>query len=169
MSPRERRLRSDLAQLSELAEQGHLAFRTAGDPPEQYEVIFFGPGLAREPDGQLAVRRLHRCDLYLHLEYPRRPPVVTWKTPIFHPNLLPPERNGGVCVGSWSAAESLADLCSRLHALATYRSLNPHDALDKEAAQWALDHDVTPGADVQTLATLPVGEQPVVVTQGGAR
>ena len=83
-----------------------------------------GPGLALSGDGQLTVRNLHRCDVYLHLDYPRRPPVVTWLTPIFHPNILGPERNGGVCIGSWSAAESLADLCVRLRDLVTYRSVN---------------------------------------------
>lgn len=169
MSPRERRLRSDLAQLTELASQGHLAFRTQGDPPEVYELVLFGPGLARESDGRLTVRRVHRCDVYLHLEYPRRPPVVTWRTPVFHPNLLPPERNGGVCIGSWSAAESLADLCSRLHALATYRSLNPNDALDKDAAQWALEYGVTPGADVERLVDLALVEPLIVTTQGPGR
>ena len=59
-------------------------------------------------------------------------------TPVFHPNLLGPERNGGVCIGHWSASESLADLVSRLLDLVTFRSVNPHDALDVEAGRGSL-------------------------------
>ena len=118
-----------------------------------------GAGLAPSADHTLSVRELHRCDIYLHLDYPRRPPVVTWLTPVFHPNLLGPDRNGGVCIGSWSAAESLADLCVRLHDLVTYRALNPHDALNGEAAAWAITHAVQAGGDVSALKDLPLEAQ----------
>src|SRR2546421_8990580 len=156
MNPRERRLLSDLRQMEELARGDEIAFRAEGTPPEKYEVMFSVRGIARDRDGKLAVRRLHRCALYLHLDYPRRPPVVTWLTPVFHPNLLPPDRNGGVCIGSWSAAESLADLCLRLRDLVSYRTLNPTDALDHEAGAWASRHEVRPGADLAELVELPL-------------
>lgn len=156
MSPRSRRLLSDLRQMEELAGDGDVTFRTDGDPPDLYHLMLNGSGLALDGDGQLTVRNVHRCDVYLHLDYPRRPPVVTWLTPIFHPNILGPERNGGVCLGSWSAAESLADLCTRLHNLATYRSLNADDALNVDAATWTRRNDVKPGADVRVLARLAV-------------
>jgi ubiquitin-protein ligase len=159
MTPRERRLLSDLRQMEELARGDEIAFRAEGTLPEKYEVMFSVRGLARDSDGQLALRGLHRCALYLHLDYPRRPPVVAWLTPVFHPNLLPPSRNGGVCIGSWSAAESLADLCLRLRDLVSYRSLNFHDALDAEAGAWAERHDVQPGTDLELLVTLPLGAQ----------
>lgn len=156
MSPRSRRLLSDLRQMEELAAGGEVTFRTNGDPPEVYHLMLTGFGLALDGDGRLMTRDLHRCDLYLHLDYPRRPPVVTWLTPIFHPNILGPERNGGVCLGSWGAAESLADLCMRLRDLATYRALNAEDALNVEAASWARRNNVKPGADVRALARLDV-------------
>jgi ubiquitin-protein ligase len=158
VSPRSRRLLSDLRQMEELAGSGEVTFRTEGNPPDVYHVLLSGPGLAPSDAGRLAVRNLHRCDIYLHLDYPRRPPVVTWLTPIFHPNILGPERNGGVCLGSWSAAESLADLCMRLRDLATYRSLNAADALNGDAASWALHNNVQPGDDVRELARLAVEE-----------
>lgn len=152
MSPRERRLLADFAQMTELASEGRLSFRTEGQPADVYHLMFSAPGLAMGADGRIAVRGLHRCDAYLHLDYPRRPPVISWLTPVWHPNLLPPERNGGVCIGSWSASESLADLCRRLLDLVTYRSLNHEDALDAEAAAWARTNDVKPGEDVAELA-----------------
>jgi ubiquitin-protein ligase len=154
MSPRSRRLLSDLRQMEEIIGRDGMSFRADGDPPETYHLMFEELGIALEAGGQLTVRSLHRCDIYLHLDYPRRPPVVTWLTPIFHPNILGPERNGGVCLGSWSAAESLADLCIRLRDLVAYRSFNAADALNLDAASWARRHDVRPGADVRTLARL---------------
>jgi len=156
MSPRSRRLLSDLRQMEELARDGSVTFRTGGNPPDVYHLMLSGTGLALGDDGQLTTRDLHRCDIYLHLDYPRRPPVVTWLTPIFHPNILGPERNGGVCLGSWSAAESLADLCVRLRDLAIYRSVSPRDALNLDAASWVLHNEVKPGADVMKLAGLAV-------------
>ena len=156
MSPRIRRLLSDLRQMEELAGGGSMTFRTEGSPPDVYHLMLNGQGLALGGDGRLAVRNLHRCDVYLHLDYPRRPPVVTWLTPIFHPNILGPERNGGVCLGSWSAAESLADLCVRLRELVSYRSINSGDALNLDAASWALRNEVKPGDDVRALASLAV-------------
>lgn len=154
MTPRERRLLSDLRQMEELASTGEIAFRAEGSPPEGYEVMFSVPGLARHAEGHLVIRRLHRCALYLHRDYPRKPPVVTWLTPVFHPNLLPPHRNGGVCIGSWSAAESLADLCIRLRDLVSYRTFNFKDALDTEAGLWVEQHAIAPGSDPADLAKL---------------
>jgi ubiquitin-protein ligase len=159
MTPRERRLLSDLRQMDELAAAGEVVYRAEGSPPETYHVMFNVPGLARDAEGALVMRGLHRCTLYLHRDYPRRPPVVTWLTPVFHPNLLPPERNGGVCIGSWSASESLADLCRRLRDLVSYRALNARDALDQDAGAWAKANSIRPGSAVADLVLLPF--QPV--------
>lgn len=156
MSPRSRRLQSDLRQMEEHAAAGNVMFRTEGNPPEIYHVMLTESGLALGSGGRVTLRKLHRCDIYLHADYPRRPPVVTWLTPIFHPNILGPDRNGGVCIGSWSASESLADLCTRLRDLVAYRSLNPIDALDKEAASWVQKVGVTAGADLSQLTGLRV-------------
>jgi ubiquitin-protein ligase len=167
VSPRDRRLLSDLRQMEELAGKGRVMFRTEGNPPDVYHLMLSVPGLALDSENALTVRSLHRCDIYLHRDYPRRPPIVTWLTPIFHPNILGPDRNGGVCIGSWSAAESLADLCGRLRDLVSYRSLNPEDALNLDAAGWALSHEVKPGSDLATLRNLPV-DSPVGIGLVGA-
>jgi hypothetical protein len=159
-------LLSDLRQMDELASGGELVFRAEGSPPETYHVMFNVPGLARASDGALVVRALHRCTLYLHRDYPRRPPVVTWLTPVFHPNLLSPERNGGVCIGNWSASESIADLCQRLRDLVSYRSLNAHDALDQEAGAWATANAVQAGTPVSELALLPVPDAALASARG---
>jgi ubiquitin-protein ligase len=166
MSPRHRRLLADLVHMNELADQtSAVDFRADGDPPETYAVLISAAGIARDNEGELTVRRVHRCTVYLHSDYPRRPPVINWLTPIMHPNILPPERNGGVCLGFWSASESLADVVRRLIDLVTYRTFNTTDALDKTAAAWITDHGVRPGVDLQSLVgrnRIEDGEQVVV-------
>lgn len=161
MAPRDRRLLSDLRAMEELAGRGALTFRTEGNPPQVYHVMLSAPGLALSGEA-LAARNLHRFDAYLHREYPRRPPIVTWLTPIFHPNILGPDRNGGVCIGSWSSSESLADLCLRIDSLVRYRSFNAGDALNRTAADWTRENGIRPGASVAELAALPVAAEPTV-------
>lgn len=157
VNPRLRRLAADLVHMRELAGEGVVSFRTEGDPPDTYHLLLSAPGLARNAAGEVVVRGIHRCTAYLHLDYPRRPPVVIWATPIVHPNILPPERNGGVCIGSWSAGESLADLVRRIVALVTYRSFNVDDALDPEAAAWVRARHASPGPDAIAILS---GERP---------
>jgi len=164
VSPRHRRLLSDLRHMEELSRGGAVTFRTEGHPPELYHVMLTGTGLACDADLRVTTRVLHRCDVYLHSDYPRRPPVVTWLTPVFHPNILGPDRNGGVCIGSWSASESLADLCARLLDLVQYRSLNASDALDPVAASWVRQSGIEPGCDLSRLVGASVVNPDVVLT-----
>jgi hypothetical protein len=142
---------SDLRFMGEYADRGDFMFQAEGQVPERYTVMITAKGLALA-DGELKVRETHRFDVYLHRDYPRRPPVITWLTPVFHPNLLGPERNGGVCIGKWSASESLADLCVRMGDLVSYRSFNCEDPLDREAAAWLKDRSIQPRVDVTTLS-----------------
>jgi ubiquitin-protein ligase len=151
MNPRLRRLHADLQHMSDLAQRGTITFRTEGLPPDVYHVMVHAPGLARDAQGDLVVRNTHRFTAYLHLDYPRRPPVLAWSTPVLHPNILPPERNGGVCIGAWSAGESLADLIERVVDLVSYRSFNVSDALDPAVADWVRAAGIAPGQDLTTL------------------
>lgn len=152
MTPRARRLLADHDEMLSLAAASPVDFTCTGQPPDRYEVCFQARGFARGPDGALIARHVHRCALYLHLEYPRLPPVAEWRTPIFHPNILPPERHGGVCIGSWSASESLSDLCRRLLEMVQYQSFNLDDALDREAAAWVTAHGSPIAAPVDSAA-----------------
>ncbi|HMT04269.1 MAG TPA: ubiquitin-conjugating enzyme E2 [Solirubrobacterales bacterium] len=157
MNPRERRLVADLYQMKEISEQDQLSFEATGDPPEAYEVAIKAPGLAL--DGRRVVERdEHRFEVYLHRDYPRRPPVITWQTPVYHPNLLGPDRNGGVCIGAWRASESLADLVTRLVDLVSYRSFSLDDALDTDAASWIRRFALEPGFDIREVLGVDVKE-----------
>jgi len=80
---------------------------------------------------------MHQFLLHLHNDYPRRPPVITWRTAIFHPNILPPERGGATCIGGWTPSESLNDLVVRLVDMAQYRNYSLKSVLNEAAAEWA--------------------------------
>lgn len=137
--------------MTELSEQGVVSFRTEGEPPETYELLISAPGIAVNQHGTVAPRGIHRCTVLLHLDYPRRPPVIVWQTPILHPNILSPDRNGGVCLGGWSAGEDLADLTRRVIDLVTYRSFNLADALDPAAAALVREQGLAAGDDIAAL------------------
>lgn len=164
MNPRQRRLLADHYQMNEISERDQLSFETQGNPPESYEVRLNVRGLALK-ERRLVERDEHRFAVYLHHDYPRRPPVITWQTPVYHPNLLGPDRNGGVCIGAWSASESLADLMERLVSLVSYRSFSLDDALDTDAAEWVRRFSLEPGFDLDEVLGVDVkepGGQPVV-------
>ncbi|MCO5316323.1 MAG: hypothetical protein M9938_09215 [Solirubrobacterales bacterium] len=170
MNPRLRRLEADAHQMGERAETGLFTFEPNGDPPDRYTVSFTAPGIRLE-NRRVAVADQHRCEIYLHREYPRRPPVITWQTPIFHPNILGPDRNGGVCIGDWSASESLPDLVVRLIDLVSYGSFSIEDALDTDAAAWVSRLGIEPGFDCEEILGVdvagPAAEPQVLITESG--
>ena len=129
--------------------------RSEGEPPELYVVTYHCKGLLREPGmAQPSISIFHQIEIYLHASYPRQQPRLTCLTEIFHPNILSRSRNGGVCIGAWSPAESLPELCLRIGEMIQYRSYNPDDPLDVEAAAWARQHS----------SYFPVDPRPLVTT-----
>lgn len=152
--------------MRELAARDGVEFTAEGDPPEHYEICFSTPGVALDAEHRPAPRSLHRVGIYLHADYPRLPPQLVWKTPIFHPNILPPERHGGVCIGRWAASESVADLCERLMRMVRFETFNIDDPLNPEAAAWARDLGLREGEDplADQRAVEPVD---IVVTTTG--
>jgi ubiquitin-protein ligase len=157
MSPRDRRLTSDYEAMQQLAADRPevFGFEASGAPADQYAVMLTVTGLARGIDGRPVLRSQHRFDAYLHLDYPRQAPLLRWQTPIFHPNILPPSRNGGVCIGAWSPSESLADLCVRIAGMVTLSSFSIHDALDNEAAAWVAARQIDLETDLRELVAAP--------------
>lgn len=154
-SPRLRRLRADLAAMLQLARSSDfITFTHQGNPPERYVVTYTCRGLLwlpRAEEPQMAER--HVGEIYLHRDYPRRPPQIAWRTPIFHPNILGSAEGGAVCLGGWTPSESLADVVLRIGEMIQFRSYNPADVLNAEAAVWAQAH-----AD-----RLPVDDRPLAI------
>lgn len=109
----------------------------AGDPPERYYVTYYCRSLIRlAGQQQPSCSSRHQVEIYLHRDYPRRPPALKWLTDIFHPNILPPLMNGGVCIGWWSASETLDMLCLRIGEMLQFKSYSLNDPLYEEAAAW---------------------------------
>ncbi len=125
-----------------------------GTPPERYVVTLSCRGLVKSPDAlQPTVSSEHQFEIYLHEHYPRIQPRLTWLTDIFHPNILSPRQNGGVCIGTWTPAESLDQLCVRIAEMVQFKSYNPNDALNLEAADWVRRHPTQ----------LPIDTRPVLI------
>lgn len=86
----------------------------------------------------------HSFSLQISEEYPYERPRVTWKTEIFHPNIMPPSEGGTVCVmaiDKWDFDSNLITFICSLTDLV--KNPNPYDALGSEtcqaAARWFLD------------------------------
>ena len=140
--PRLDRLWADYHGLADLSRRTRLikVVPLDGPPPERYLVTYRCKGLVwMQGSPAPSISTFHRLNIYLHRDYPRRPPRLIWLSDIFHPNILPPERNGGICIGSWSPAESLDRLVIRIGEMVQYKNYNVDlsDVLNKEAAVWA--------------------------------
>lgn len=87
------------------------------------------------------ITNFHQLELYFHERFPRFPPRFLWKTEIFHPNILPPQKNGTVCIGGWAPSETAEMLVLRIAEMIQYKQYNLNDPLNIEAANWAREHE----------------------------
>ena len=145
MQARIRRLQSDYQQVSALfAEHPYVRIvSTEGEPPEKYTFEFRVRGLAPQDEAQPSPRLLHRAEVFLPLDYPRRPPFCRMITPVFHPNIDPQK----ICIGDhWSAGQSVALMVTRIAEMICFQSYNVKSPLNAKAAAWV----------EQNLARLPL-------------
>lgn len=135
MLARIRRLRSDHEQVTRLfAEHPFVRIVAAeGDPPEKYTFEFHVRGLVPREDAHPLPQGVHRAEVFLPLDYPRRPPFCRMVTPVFHPNIDPQK----ICIGDhWSAGQSLALMVTRIAEMICFQSYNVKSPLNAEAAAW---------------------------------
>ena len=140
-SPRARRLAADFQAMLRLQNESSIVtFHHQGDPPELYDVSFRGVGLWQLDDGQVVPRDIHQVRLELGSAYPRMIPALSWRTPIFHPNI---STNGVVCLGGystfWVPSLKLDELCIMLWDMIRYKNFDVHSPYNREAALWARD------------------------------
>ena len=136
MNPRLRRLHADHAQMTAVFERHpHIRIlETEGTPPEKYLLEFAVLGLAPAGENASKPSRRHRAEVFLSLDYPRRPPLCRMTTPVFHPNIDPQK----ICIGDhWSAGQTLPQLVVRIAEMIAYQSYNVKSPLNAEAAAWA--------------------------------
>jgi ubiquitin-protein ligase len=139
MTPsRLRRLRADQARMAAAfaAHQNIRVLATEGEPAERYSVEFRLRGLVPGGDHP-QVRTVHRAEIFLPIDYPRRAPFCRMTTPVFHPNIDPQK----ICIGDhWSAGQSLADLVVRIGEMLCYQSYNVQSPLNGLAAAWVSEN-----------------------------
>ena len=105
-----------------------------GQPPEKYTFQFHVKSLVPGPGGENVVGNVHRAEVFLPMDYPRRPPFCRMTTPVFHPNIDPAK----ICIGDhWSAGQSLPELVVRIAEMLCYQSYNTKSPLNAQAAAWA--------------------------------
>jgi ubiquitin-protein ligase len=108
-----------------------------GTPPEKYTVEFTVKSLVPGTGSEPAIGQRHRAEIFLPLDYPRRPPFCRMITPVFHPNIDPQK----ICIGDhWSAGQSLSHLVVRIGEMLCGQSYNTKSPLNAEAAAWAQQH-----------------------------
>ena len=135
MNPRLRRLKADHERVLAVF-GGHPYIRVLqaeGVPAEKYTFEFHVNGLAPASHGNVPANP-HRAEIFLPLDYPRRPPFCRMTTPVFHPNIDPQK----ICIGDhWSAGQSLVQLVVHIAEMICYQSYNVKSPLNGEAAAWA--------------------------------
>jgi ubiquitin-protein ligase len=145
MQARLRRLHADYEQIQRvLAGHAHIQLlRIEGAPPEKYTFGFALQGLAPVgSDGTTPVSE-HQAEVFLPLDYPRRPPFCRMISPVFHPNIDPQK----ICIGDhWSAGQSLAQMVIHIAEMICFQRYNLKSPLNAKAAVWT----------EQNLATLPL-------------
>jgi hypothetical protein len=139
-SPRIRRLRADRKALDQLkADSTLFDFAARGEMPDTYTLLFHGTGVWR-PDVGAPVQFSSRHEVYLRLgaAYPRMMPELTWRSPIFHPNI---SASGVVCLGGygtyWVPSLALDELCTMLWDMIRYANYDPNSPYNRDAAIWA--------------------------------
>jgi len=142
-SPRIRRLHSDRKALEQLQlDSSIFRFEATGDPADFYRLRFYGKGLARHAVDQPVVQQdLHEIHMRLGANYPRVMPELSWKTPIFHPNI---SASGFVCLGGygthWTPGVKLDELCIMLWDMIRYENYDIASPYNREAAAWVNDY-----------------------------
>ncbi|MGE0761541.1 MAG: ubiquitin-conjugating enzyme E2 [Pirellulaceae bacterium] len=144
-SPRIRRLRSDYRSMQALRGASTIVDFDVRDPcsdaPDAYLVRFRGTG-AWKPRGSgnddVLLRDEHEVLIRLGANYPRTMPELSWKSPIFHPNI---SSSGFVCLGGygtfWAPSLNLDELCIMLWDMVRYENFDVNSPYNREAALWA--------------------------------
>jgi ubiquitin-protein ligase len=136
---RQRRIENDFNRLREWAdERPGIAIEREGD---EIRVHLEERGLGWSDKEGVSVLGIHSFAIYLHREYPRLPPKVTCLGETFHPNLLPADQGGAVCLGPWRPSSSLAGVVQYLLDLVSFRAYNVADPLNERCAFWLRSHD----------------------------
>ena len=101
-----------------------------------WEAVIFGPDASPYQGG------IFRLNIRFPTEYPFKPPIVTFRTKIFHPNI---NTAGGICLdilkNQWSPALSISKVLLSILSLLT--DANPADPLMPDIAKMYVNDRAT--------------------------
>lgn len=120
-----------------------------GDFPIHLDVTLRGVPGPEWKEGKVVDRTEHELLVAITPEYPEQKPVVRWRTPIFHPNIMAPADGGYVCTAlldNWSFRSTLVNFFAGVEALlAQPRPEAPYDTDScTRAAAWFRRHPYRP-------------------------
>jgi ubiquitin-protein ligase len=108
--------------------------KAEGTPPDRYTFALKVEGLIPAGEDSFTPGAVHQAEVFLPIDYPRRPPFCRMTTPVFHPNIDPQK----ICIGDhWSAGQSLAQMIVHIAEMICYQSYNLKSPLNAQAAAWA--------------------------------
>jgi hypothetical protein len=118
-------------------EPGEYQRRYPDTPPGKYMIRYSCTGLL-EPRAEGEEPRTsssHMMTIMFGYDFPARPPILIWYTPIWHPNFHPPH----VCTQGrpFSAGVSLNRIVLTVGEMIQYRNYNLADPLNIKARDWA--------------------------------
>jgi len=131
MSGRQRRIGKELAEISKDPPEGMKVALVNDADINNWEITFNGPEDSPYAGGQFKLL------LALPTEYPFKPPSLSFKTKVYHPNVSNDDK-GSMCLGmlrseEWKPSSKIAGL------LGTARNLmvepNPDDAVETQIAE----------------------------------
>ena len=151
MTPRQRRLHSDFEKLTSEF-KNHTAIKVefnkeGNDVPEKYFVTFTGITGIKLSDKSTKENKIvekinvHKCEIYLHSDYPRIKPQCYLLTELFHPNFRMAHPHE-ICIGDyWSSGENLADIIYQIGEMIMYQNYNVKNPLNGVASKWAKENE----------------------------
>jgi ubiquitin-protein ligase len=104
-------------------------------------------------EGRIAQIKDHSYKLIIGHEYPYEKPRAKWETPIFHPNIMPPEDGGYVCIkllDKWSFGSTLLSFMKAVENLVgNPNAMNPFGTdICMEASRFYVDNEAKINASV---------------------
>ena len=118
-------LRSRLRNEIEMCQRELRHHISISDPALSTFPVLLNVTLLRVPgpdweEGKVVHRFIHRFGIVITEDYPLEKPIVKWQTPIFHPNIMPPEDGGYVCtklLENWDFSSNLVTFIKGVESL----------------------------------------------------
>ena len=107
-----------------------------GDPPNQYEVTYNLPGMARDDNG-IVKTTTHKIEISIPFGFPHFPPSCKPKSETFHPDF----DQAAICLGDfWHQDRTLPELITHIGRMIDGEFYSTENAFNEEAAVWFNEH-----------------------------